>query len=181
MTSIAVSSYSDRIVDIFQNKSHEYHVNQSLGHYKHVTPEMLMSAIKAGRVFPLTVIDGNFSQPGQIATLGIPLINRLRFLPFSKNDVEVVEETETSFKLKACANHIFKDSLITMAIYSVNGELFYRIAGHGIDGENRFRYISNLLFANLGLWEFFIQWNVTPFAQNLDKQIQTEFKKTICV
>lgn len=154
-------------------QGHEYHVQQSLGKYAHITPQQVMTAIKTSRLFPLTIIRGSFSTVGNRVVLGIPFLHRLTCLPFSQNSVEVVELKETSIQLKACEDHLFSGSTVLMKIEKVKGELVFFVDGYGSSRETSFRYYTNLLFAKVGLWHLFIKYNVTPHINELERQLYT--------
>ncbi len=154
-----------------QQNGHEYHVQQSLGKFSHLKPARLMTDLKMGKVFPFPILSGSLASVGMQAKLGVPLLTCLRCIPLFVNRVEVIVQTPTAIRLKACADHIFQGSTLEMRIEKVGEELIYFVDGYGHEKEALFRYYSNLLFARLGLWHLFIKMNVTPYAKRLEKQL----------
>ena len=166
---MAISSVGSRETS---RKGHEYHIQHSLGKFSNLKPENLMTDLKRGKVFPLVILKGDLASVGNKAMLRIPILSSFR-CALLENKVEVISQTDTAIRLKACAKHIFRGGTVEMRIERVEDELVYFIDGYGHEKETFFRYHLNLLFVHLGLWQLCIKKNVIPYA----KQQEALFSK----
>lgn len=144
---------------------HSYKVSYNLGRFSKVTAEQVVNEMKTGRIFPLTVIRGTFSSPGNRVVLGLPYIHHLTFLPYAENEVQVKKVTKDGVFFEALPNHIFQGTVFHK-IQKCKDELFYIVEGQGIPNESYWKYYVNLGFAKL--WPFFIKMNVLSTIKKLD-------------
>lgn len=146
---------------------HAYKVSYNLGKFSKVSVQEVVEEMKAGRIFPLSIIKGTFDLPGNKVTLGLPYIHRLTFLPFSKNEVKVKKITKDGILLEALPKHIFQGT-VYHKIERCKNELFYVIEVQHTPTEPYFNRLVSVGFAKLQLWQFFIKMNVVNAVRQLE-------------
>lgn len=150
---------------------HEYSIRFCLGKFTHVTAKKIIDEMKAGKIFPLVVKQGTFQSEGNVVTLAVPYIHRIKLLPFMENDVLVKAAAEEEILLEALPKHIFQGTVLHK-IYRSGNNLIYQVEGKGVPNESSFSRLSNDAFIKLRLWEFFIRLNVVGAVEKLEIEIE---------
>lgn len=149
---------------------HSYTVSYCLGEFSKVTPELLLDKIKAGQIFPLVIRKGNFLSEGQQATLCLPHIHGLKFVPFSENEVRVKKITKNGVELEALPNHVFEGTVFHK-IEKCGSKVLYIIQGRGTPQESFLSRFFNEAFVKLHLWELFIKVKMIKEIADLESQL----------
>jgi hypothetical protein len=164
---------SDATYSSVSRVGHTYHVSCSLGTFSYLNADRLIIEIKAGRIFPMAVLEGKMENVNDNVILGLPLLHRVKFLPFRKNAAAVIETSSNHVHLQALPHHIFQGTVIHK-IEQRGHELVYVLEGHGPDNESWLAKTANNLFIALHTWEALIKARVIPAARKLDDKIKKE-------
>lgn len=156
-------------------RCHRYDMRINLGTYRHLKAETLVEDIKAAKIFPLVILEGQMKAVNDKAILAFPGLHIFKLLPFAGNEVIVTDVTERGVRIQACASHIFRGS-VSHEIEQQGNELFYVLKGCGPpEGEEFLRYHANLFFAKY-LWPILIKFRIIPYAKTMEnrRQVKTQ-------
>ena len=156
---------------------HSYSITTKLGVYKRLSVSRVMQRIESGSLFPLHM-QGSLN--GKNSSVNLHLQGTQWLIP--PNQVTMIDRSETeeegSILLEAGeGKHMFKGYAEHKLKKEDSGLFTYTVKGEGIEGEEVWRKLLNMMFAQY-MWPTLIKYNVVPGMKKLALEEEEEGGQT---